>query len=581
MALSTDARYHHYLHPCAPFSPKQQYHHRLSHPQAVSSLAMSLPIISPLLDVKRRSYPLDNGMTIREESETNIPNILVTQPSVSQKSTSKPASFRWLKGASFRGKSKRPIQLPPTVLYPQQKQPQPQQRPLPLPPPLPSRTFSQKAEISPIRQVMNGQGPYPGNLAHRQFQQLRPSLSSIDIGNKRSSVYSQLSFDSIDSRQSLVDDSAIDEDYLSSNRLVESVTRQRPPPLPAPIALQTTSHTCPLYARYSEKAKSDTHLYFTLDETSTEEALRENDAYLKEKEGQYFFGDDDLPENGPATGDPNSRRQSSTTPPVTPMKRNSNRRTSLYAKFLSAKRQSTKAPSSQVTSSVNSVKQRFKFRSSSKVPRLAGGTASPSKQSDGSSSSNTVSPSVSPPLKPLSPAIHRTSEPFLNRPSAPVLPMRPSLTSVSSISLSGERPKNPPPLPPPIPPLRLKAPPRRRSYKSATDMSFLMRAQTDASSSFPLPPLTTNSGVLFNLVTYPLFTVLSLSLITSLSVSLCTFSSFIFFHHLFTPLWAFSKLISFPFTCRQFNVLPFGSLHSLVSQHYQGLFDFGFSFSGC
>ena len=210
-------------------------------------------------------------------------------------------------------------------------------------------------------------------------------------------------------------------------------------------------------------------MYFTLDETDTEDAIRDNTVFHHGKESQFFFGDADLSE------ELKERESNSTTPPATPLKRNSNRRTSLYAKFISARRNTTKGlPSNASSNTVSSVKQRFKFRSSSKVPKLNEN----GQPVNGNIANGTLHST------PLSQSHYQTSEPSLHRVQPAPRISKMSNISVSSMNLTTSVSA----AKPPVVPFRPIPQPRRRSYKSA-DMSLML-----APFSLLAAPLTTNSG---------------------------------------------------------------------------------------
>ena len=551
----------------SPAYPQQQYYHPHHHHrflyqyQTISSPpTMSFPVISPLIEVKRGSFPRDeysNGQQHQQQQQiphSNTPPIYVTQASQLPKQSPSPpnrkpsASLRWLRGSSLRGgkakEEEASIELPPTVLYPNDQ----------------VEVELKHNHHQPIIQKSGRTGSLEGgnkgsetSAAVPAHLPLRPSLTMshldnllLSTHNKRSSIYSQLSFDSIDSRLSLLDDSAFEEACsgnggggggginresgicLSPNSNRRNRNHRPPPllPLPAPITLPQSPDTPnsfqfdnrvgggggqissqqqrerqQLYGRYAEKAKSDTALYFTLDETSTEEALREN--YGDSRHDPFFFGDDDLlPEENSTGNEQNAHGEE--TPPATPLKRNTNRRTSLYAKFISAKRATTKAASSP-SSTVNSVKQRFKFRSSSKVPaRLAGsgGASENKKNAETSTSFFAKRPSVQ-----LSSSQQQEPLSLLREPQYPPVPAPRmtlnsaaarlgSLVSASSVNLSSSGRRESAQFSdhqhhhqPSISPAGF----RRRSYKNATEMNnFMQRAQSSI-----LPLAANNSGVIW------------------------------------------------------------------------------------
>ncbi|KAI2797864.1 C2cd2p [Blomia tropicalis] len=469
----------------------QQSNHQaqLSHHHSILPFAMSLPVISPLINVNNRQYYVDgsndnqqqsrmasiiiidekkkneetcaNGGTTTTTTESQLYN-----SNKHQTDRSKFGSLRWLRGASFRrnqkATSKQPIELPPTILYPHVSH-------------TPSRD-----EITLCPSIdMNG---YRHSSINGQ-PTLKQTLSNLEMMNKRCSLYSQLSFDSIDSHLSVIDDSTLDEDYASSNRLAQSVTKSRPPMAPVRISLhdndQTNNTTTLMYGKNSEKAKSDSHLYFCLDETSPKDGLKD----LNQKVESPAKNEENSCHKDKCDQDENLKEKS-----------NTNRRTSLYERIISVRRNANKSSSSNTTTnSIKSVKQRFKFRSSNKVPRLF---QSNNKTNNNSSECESKVRRKLPPLPTLYQSNHRASEPSINDLHQTKLSMM-SIGSASSANLYEQRrkkslpiqlpsPMQPPPPPPPLPPTR------RSSYKNATTYN-VYHGSTQSSILLASPLTITNS----------------------------------------------------------------------------------------
>lgn len=172
------------------------------------------------------------------------------------------------------------------------------------------------------------------------------NLMTEASNTKRSSLYSQLSFESIDSRIEVLDQSTLDEE----------VTRDSPvctlDALPKPAQISLSPCRSPANQKNLSKAKSDTHLFFCVEDGLFSEV------YGYKEEDICKYDNEDVIDCC----------ESDKSAETTQLKRNSDNRRSFYAKFIS-KRHSTKAPSTN--NLANTVKNKFKFRYSSKVPKLA------------------------------------------------------------------------------------------------------------------------------------------------------------------------------------------------------------------